>query len=242
MIDVKLEKFEGPLGLLVQLIEKEELDITQISLANIADQYINYIQDNGNIDSDLSADFLVIASKLLFIKSKTLLPYINPEEEETEELEQQLKMFKEFLDASHKVAEIIKNGNFMFSSGQRKEEIAQIKGDNFLFSPPQKITKQDLTLQFQALLNRKKNIESQKLEEAKIEHKINLEEKTLEIQRKLVKRLSYNFSKLTGNFRSRTEVIISFLAILELSKQNSVKLEQEEAFSDILVTKNTKKE
>ena len=79
---IKIEKFEGPLSLLLKMIEQEELDITEINLAGIADQYIEYIKNNNNISPDNMADFLVIAAKLLFIKSKALLPYIYAEEEE----------------------------------------------------------------------------------------------------------------------------------------------------------------
>ena len=96
---IKIDKFQGPLGLLLQLIEKEELDITEVSLAKISDQYIDSIKNTKNIDPGETADFLVIAAKLLFIKSKALLPYLYPEEEneEIEELESQLRMYKEFL-------------------------------------------------------------------------------------------------------------------------------------------------
>lgn len=239
MIDVKLEKFEGPLSLLVQLIDKEELDIAQISLVQVADQYVSYIRENGNIDPELSADFLVIAAKLLFIKSKTLLPYINPEEEgDEEELEQQLKMFKEFLDASQRLDEIIKSKNFMFSRPYKKGDIKYITGNDHLFSPPKNLSKEDLAKQFRGIVKRHKNEDKHKLEEGALERKVNLEEKIMEIQQKLIKRLSYSFNKLMDDSRSRTEVIVSFLAILELAKQKSVKLEQKESFSDIMVTRN----
>ncbi len=94
MMEFKLEKFQGPLALLLSLIEKEELDITEIGLANICDQYIDYINNNDKISSDEMAEFLLIATKLLYIKSKTLLPYFyNDEEEEgIEDLKIQLRM------------------------------------------------------------------------------------------------------------------------------------------------------
>jgi len=82
MIDIKIDKFRGPLGLLLQIIENEELDITEVSLARIADQYVKYIRSSNDIDPDKMADFLVLAAKLLLIKSKALLPYLYPEEEE----------------------------------------------------------------------------------------------------------------------------------------------------------------
>lgn len=76
MIEFTTEKFSGPLGLLLQLIEGEKLDITEINLAKIADQYVSYLRTLSDTDAEEMADFLVIAAKLLFIKSKALLPYL----------------------------------------------------------------------------------------------------------------------------------------------------------------------
>ena len=96
-MNFKIDKFEGPLGLLLQLIEKEEMDITEISLAKIADQYIEYIRSYKGIGPEEMADFLVVAAKLLLIKSRALLPFLKGEaEEEIQEFEHQLRMYKEF--------------------------------------------------------------------------------------------------------------------------------------------------
>ena len=109
MDNIKIEQFEGPLALLVKLIDKAELDITQVSLAMVADQYIAHLKRLVNLDPEEMADFLVIASRLLLIKSKALLPYLLPEEEEAiEDLEEQLRMYKEFLEATKKVSEKFK--------------------------------------------------------------------------------------------------------------------------------------
>src|SRR3989339_2104859 len=107
-MNFKIDKFEGPLGLLLQLIESQELDITEISLAKIADQYIEYIRGDKGIGPEELADFLVVAAKLLLIKSRALLPFLKGEaEEEIEEFEQQLRMYKEFLAAAKKIEAII---------------------------------------------------------------------------------------------------------------------------------------
>ncbi|RLC38634.1 chromosome segregation protein ScpA, partial [Candidatus Falkowbacteria bacterium] len=75
-MNIKLEKFEGPLSLLLKLIEREEMDITDISLARVAEDYVAYIREVENINPEEMADFLVVAAKLLLIKSKALLPYL----------------------------------------------------------------------------------------------------------------------------------------------------------------------
>jgi segregation and condensation protein A len=239
MIDVKLEKFEGPLTLLLQLIEKKEMDITRISLGDIADQYIEFIKKSNNVDPDLAADFLVIATKLLYAKSKTLLPYLVPdeEEEESEDLEKQLKMFKEFVDASQKLEEILKQKHFMFPPAVSKGHRKDLLGAENSFFPPDRLTKEDLRKSFSALVEKCRANSKDKLQEEKIEYKINIEEKILDIQNKLMKRLRYSFNKMKDQAGSKTEIIVSFLAVLELAKQKSIRIDQEEAFSDIIISK-----
>ena len=115
-MNFKIDKFEGPLGLLLQLIEKEELDITQISLAKIADQYIEYIKQAKELKPEELADFLVVAAKLLLIKSRALLPFLKGEaEQEIQEFEEQLRMYQEFLSAAKKLEIIIGQKRFSFA-------------------------------------------------------------------------------------------------------------------------------
>src|SRR3989339_99764 len=154
---IKIEKFEGPLSLLLKMIEQEELDITEINLAGIADQYIEYIKNNNNISPDNMADFLVIAAKLLFIKSKALLPYIYAEEEEDlEDLEKQLKMYKEFLEAAKKIEKMLGKKKFMFAREfNRKVALANTHS----FSPPKKLQISDILETFKDLLLRIKPAE-----------------------------------------------------------------------------------
>ena len=104
MNDIKIDKFEGPLSLLLKIIEKEELDITSVNLARIADEYLEYIKKSSNILPESMADFLLMATKLLYIKSKALLPYLftDEDQEELEDLEEKLKMYKDFVDLSNK--------------------------------------------------------------------------------------------------------------------------------------------
>ena len=101
MLTIKLEQFEGPLDLLLQLIEHEKLDVTRVSLSMVTDQYfesLSHLQSNLRIDE--LADFLVIASKLLLIKSHCLIPTPNQEDEqEIEELEKRLRLYREFVRA-----------------------------------------------------------------------------------------------------------------------------------------------
>jgi len=223
------------LGLLLQLIEKEELDITEVSLAKIADQYIDYIKESGEINLDEMADFLVIAAKLLYIKSKALLPYLYTEaDEEIEELEQQLKMYKEFLEAMKIIEAMISEKKFMVAREfDKKAILSNLK----LFSPPAKLTRENLAAVFKEFISHIRP-EEEKLEEEKLERKINIEDKILAIQKALLEKIRVNFSKILAKAGSKTEIIVSFLAILELIKQRDVIAEQEGLFGEITINKN----
>ncbi|MFA4833878.1 MAG: segregation/condensation protein A [Patescibacteria group bacterium] len=235
MMDFKTEKFEGPLGLLLQLIEKEELDITEVSLAKIADQYIDYMKELSVANPDEMADFLVIAAKLLYIKSKALLPYLYTEEdEEIEEFEQQLRMYKEFLEAMKVIEAIMALKKFMVAREfDKKAILANLK----IFSPPAKLTKENLAIVLKNLVSQIKP-EGEALEEEKLERKINIEDKILAIQKALLDTIRVNFSKFLEKAGSKTEIIVSFLAILELIKQRDVFAEQEILFGEITINKN----
>ncbi len=233
MIEVKQEKFEGPLGLLLQLIEKEELDITEISLAKIADQYVDSIKQMSTAHPDELADFLVIAAKLLLAKSKALLPYLFPEEEEEiKDLEDQLRMYKEFLEAAKKIEILLGGKKFMFVREFNRQSIL---ANANLFSPPKNLNVEDLKMTLNDLILRLKPEEN--LEEEKLEKKIHIEEKILELEQMLVERLKVSFSKFLQKAESKTEIIVSFLAMLELIKQRTILADQDGLFEEIVITK-----
>ena len=105
-MNFKLEKFEGPLDLLLELIEKEELQITELSLAHVADQYLEHIKNNSNIHLENLAEFLSVASKLILIKSRALLPILEfsqEEEAEIKDLAKQLEEYKKFKEAARRM-------------------------------------------------------------------------------------------------------------------------------------------
>lgn len=237
MIDFSTEKFQGPLGLLLQLIESEQMDITEIALATIADQYVAYVEQAENIDPEEIADFLVIAARLLYIKSKALLPYLSTEEEEAEvhDLERQLRMYKEFVEASLRVAALIGRERLLFAPifnrlgrGGLKAEVA--------FAPPSKLQASDLENVWRQILAKVKK-QGQKLEETKMEPKISIDERISHIRILLAEQLSLSFHRFLERAGSRVEVIVSILAVLELAKQRELTFEQEELFSEIRVLK-----
>jgi segregation and condensation protein A len=243
MMDFTTEKFSGPLGLLLTLIESEEMDITEISLAKIADEYVNYIRGARDINPEELADFLVIAAKLLFIKSKALLPYLSsPEEdEEINDLERQLRMYKEFVDASRKVKDIIAARNWLYLPPLARNRRQQFNLP--LFSPPSGLEATILHNQFLKILaDLDRQLEAareEKLTERTLEPKINIEDKILSIKKMLVDKIKISFSKLLAAATTKTEVIVSFLAVLELAKQKELVFEQGELFSEIMISGRT---
>lgn len=233
MVDVNQEKFQGPLGLLLELIEGEKLDITQISLAKIADQYVGHIKAITAIHSDELADFLVVAARLLLIKSRALLPYLYPEEEEEmKELENQLRMYKEFVEASKKIEVMIGDKKFMYGREFNRQTIL---ASAQLFSPPKNLTREELLMVFSDLLIRLKPVE--KLEEERLERKIHIEEKIAHIRQLLLEGMNINFSKIMAEAESKTEIVVTFLAMLELIKHSHISAAQSDIFGEIEISR-----
>ncbi len=235
MFKVELEKFSGPLGLLLTMIEKEKLDITEISLARIADNYVSYIKSLDNIIADEVADFLLIASKLLWLKSKTLLPYLRIEEEEDlDELENQLKMYKEFSQASLDLADLIALPNKLFSP--KFNRLARRKLFNLpSFIVPKNVDSQKLSLTMQAIIDSLEKAEV--LEVKRVKPEISLEEKIFKIRKSLGKQSNLYFQALIKDKQSKAEIIVSVLAVLELIKQHEIIFEQKKLFADIYLSK-----
>jgi segregation and condensation protein A len=231
MFSFKVDKFEGPLGLLAELIEREEMDITEICLAKIADQYIDYVESSEEIEPEEMADFLVVAAKLLLIKSRALLPFLkNENEEEVQEFEEQLRMYKEFLEAAKKIEAIIGERRFGF---EREFSRSFILANAKVFSPPQKLSAQDLAKAFAEII---RDIEPPlRLEEERLEVAVNIEDKILAIRQILVNHLRVSFNHILASAQNKTEIIVSFLALLELVKQKSVAVVQGEMLGEIEV-------
>jgi segregation and condensation protein A len=239
MVEIKTEKFSGPLGLLLSLIQSEELDITEVSLAKIADDYVNYVKNSEEIEPEETADFLVIAAKLLYIKSKALLPYLyhDDEEDDAKDLEKQLRMYKEFVTASLKVKELLLQDNQSYIPPLTKNNRAS--KTIATFRPPKKLKADDLKDCYKSLLDiLKEEIDKRKeveLSSETLEPKLSIDDKIDSIRKLLSKKIKLSFSKFLNESQSKTEVIVGFLAVLELAKQKELYFEQDELFSDILI-------
>jgi len=224
---VKTEKFEGPLELLLELIEKEKLSVTELSLAHVSDQYLDFIRGNESIQLEHLADFLSVASKLLLIKSRALLPTLeltDEEEAEIQDLTQQLALYKKFKEASIKIGKMAESKRISYA----RDPFWGVKA---IFYPPENINCFDLKKCFLSILAEIPIVE--KLEQEFVAEVMTLEEKISELQNVLRQRIETNFADLTAEAADKIEIIVSFLAILEMIKQRVIEAEQTELFSDI---------
>ncbi|MEK7453026.1 MAG: segregation/condensation protein A [Patescibacteria group bacterium] len=228
---VKLSSFEGPLELLLELIEKKKLIISEISLASVCDQFLEYTKHFEYIQPAHLANFLVIASKLILIKSKSLLPFLEitkEEEDDIDELKERLQNFQN-----------IKKGADAIKSLEKKNMICHERSSGLrniiFFLPPQNITKELLQEFF---LNVKDDIISEKepLEKERIEAVISFEDTILNIKNRIIK-VSEEYFHNMHNGKSKVNTIMAFLAILELVKQRFLVIEQESNFANIKIRK-----
>ena len=231
MYKIKTDQFEGPLDLLLNLIEEQKLDITRFSLAKVADQYLEYISQKDQVTLENLAEFLTIASRLILIKSKALLPNLElsqDEEEEIKDLEYQLAQYKRFKDISKKIGR-------MYSSSRRGYARELFSGIRSFFYPPVGINAYDLKKTYARILSEIPLIE--KLEEEMVREVVTLEEKISEMQKALTHRMETTFSQIAMSAKDKIEVIISFLAMLELVKQRIIHVEQNGLFTEIKLKK-----
>lgn len=225
----RTDQFEGPLDLLLSLIEKEKLDITQVSLAQVADQYLRYIEEEQSISLENLASFLSIASRLILIKSRALLPVLefnDDEEEAMDDLETRLKLYKHFREAAQKLGLKLSGARPAFGR-------ESFLGTQVVFYPPKDLTAVSLRGHFLDVLGEIPVLEE--LPEKELARVITLEEKILSLQGTLADRIETSFSELTKGAEDTVEVIVSFLAVLELIKQRFIFVEQKDFFGDIIL-------
>lgn len=234
---VRLEQFEGPLELLLQLIEKEKLDVTRVSLARVADQYLEYLQSESHIPLGHLAQFLSVAARLVLLKSRALLPLLQFTDEEEEmivDLEWQLREYRRYRDASINLGRL-----FAEHTGAciRERSLSLAEG---MFFPPESLVAEDLKQAFVSVLGEIPIMEE--LEEKELKAVVRLEEKMAEFRSSLSERVETSFQAMTKSVVDRVELIVSFLALLQLVKERWVTVEQSEFFGEIAIRQSEKTE
>lgn len=224
---VKTTTFEGPLDLLLDLIEKRKLFIGDISLAKVTDDFIEHIKKFENMPMAESAHFILIASTLLLIKSKSLLPELSLTEEEKgdiQDLQVRLNIFKRIRDASVHVGKLFGKEIIFPQSQSRPIEP--------VFAPDPEFTLEKALFSLKDLINRLPKKE--KLPQVVVKKVMSLEEMIGTLTNRITSHLRMSFKDFTKEHKeNRVNVIVSFLAMLELVKQGVLMVSQEATFGDI---------
>ena len=227
---VKLEMFEGPLDLLLYLIKKEEIDIYDIPIERITRQYLEYLDAFKILDLDVAGDFVVMAANLIYIKSRSLLPKDQQPPEETAEeddprweLVRQLIEYKKFKDAA---------GHLQKRELEREGMFTRITegADSIGARPLAEVSMFDLINAFNTALKRQNKTED--LREI-FEENFTVSDKIDLIMRMTAAGVALRFSELFASAASRTEVVVTFLALLELVRLKQVSARQGEEFGEI---------
>jgi segregation and condensation protein A len=232
MFKVHLEKFEGPLDLLVRLIEEQKLDITRLNLAKVADDYLEYIRSNSQIDLESLADFVNVASRIILIKSQSILPSLeisDEEEKEIVDLEYKLREYQKFKEASEKIGKLRGAGRFSFSRDF-------LLGVATQYYAPKNVNIFDLKKTLLGVIAQ--IVLPEKLPHESVREIITLEEKIEELQNSLSKRVETSFREISSSARDKVEIIVAFLAMLEMVKQRIIDVEQGDLFEEIRILKS----
>ncbi|OGI85438.1 hypothetical protein A3A92_02055 [Candidatus Nomurabacteria bacterium RIFCSPLOWO2_01_FULL_37_49] len=234
---IKMTGFEGPFGLLLELIEKRKLFINDVSLATVTEDYLAYINKLGNLDRAIISSFILVASTLILIKSKSLLPNLNltsEEENDIHNLEERLRLYELFIKLSANV-----KSNFgkkiIFAPLERKNDV-------LVFLPDDQVTKENMMSIVHDVLNSvPQKVFLPKVEVRKV---ISIEEMIEKLTERIKNSLKMNFKDFNGKtvngFSSREEkivMIVGFLAMLELVRQGIIHAVQDGGFSDIIISK-----
>ncbi len=235
--NVKTHVFEGPLELLLSLIEKRKLFINDISLAQVADDYISYIKslENSEPDGKLvtigdSAQFILVASTLVLIKSKSLLPTLDlssEEQESIDDLEDRLKQYQKYKDLSRHIKERFGTNTEYFRLPSKDKII--------VFTPDKNTTASRIFETIKSVLAAVPKKEF--VPRAIVQKVISLEEMMENLAERITRSIKISFKEFSGQGSNskvdKVNVIVSFLAMLELVKQGIINVRQDKDFHDI---------
>lgn len=231
MHQIKLQQFEGPLDLLLSLIEEQKLDITQIALAQVTEQFLAYIKQLEKLDATSLADYLSIAAKLLVIKSKAILPTLEVDAEDEDlalDLTEKLLLYKQFKEVGKHLRKL---------DNRRKQSFTRTLAfaDRISFTPDSDVNAGTLRNSIITVIRGLKELDN--LPKAQIKEAISIQEKIDHLQLVLSEKIETKMSDLLATAKNKPEMIVTFLALLELIKQRIFIVEQETLFTDITIKK-----
>lgn len=231
---LNLQNFQGPLDMLCSLIEKNKMDIYDIKLDEITDQYIEYINKAQELNLELASEFVEMASTLLYLKSKKLLPGKNEEEEDIseEELINRIIEYKKYKDICLKLRNVYEeNSKRFFKLPENIKLPKQVLEEKYEEDIISKI--------YEELWNKnqnKINENAKNIEKIAITETYTIVSKVKQIYKELIKNKNFVFNKLFSiQKHNKNEIVTAFSGLLELSRRNKVETSQSEIFGDITV-------
>ena len=242
-IPVKLEAFEGPLDLLLHLIDKNKVDIYDIPIVEITNQYMEYIREMQKKDLNIMSEFLLMAATLLDIKCRMLLPAeVNEEGEEEDpraELVEQLLQYKMYKYMSYELKGRQLDGEkLMFKDETLPDEVKEYQEPVDLDALLDGITLARLNEVFQGIMKKQNyKIDPVRSTFGKIQkEEITVEEKMEFLDTYITKHKKFSFSQLLKKQKTKMQTVVTFLAILEMMKMGKISVVQENTFDDIMIT------
>lgn len=243
ILDFKLEAFEGPLDLLLHLIDKNKIDIYDIPIVEITEQYMEYVEAMEELDLDTTSEFLVMAATLVNIKSKMLLPpevdEDGVEEDPREELVQRLLEYKMFKFASMELRDqSVVASKMIYKGPSIPKEVARYQHPIDVDALFKDVTLEQLNIIFQDVMKRREDridpIRS-KFGNLEKEETVSVGDKMILIHEKIHGLKKISFRTLLEIQPTKQEIVVTFLAILELMKTGKIMINQEETFGDIII-------
>lgn len=237
--ELRLDNFEGPLDLLCYLIDKEKMDIYEVSIDDIAKQYIDYLEEQESLNLEIASEFLVMASTLLLIKSKGLLPKETEDEAEIteDELIRRIIEYKRYKEICKTLKERYEEySKRTYKLPEKIELPKQILEVNY--------EEKDIVNCYKKIIQRnkdKKNEYADNIQKIALSDKYSVGDKVKDIYRELVRKPSFVFGKrFSLKEKPKAEVVTAFTGVLELSRRSKILTNQEELFGDITISKRKK--
>jgi segregation and condensation protein A len=225
---IKTEAFEGPFELVLDLIDARKLLVNDLALAAITEDFIKHVRAQEIFPVEETATFVQIAATLLLVKSKSLIPDLSltdEEQEDVDDLKKRLEAYEKVREAARELARIL-GKRPMYEAGERKAEP--------VFAPARDLTKEALAEALARVLAAREAVEE--LPEARVRNVVSIEEMMDRLAKRVQQAMTLSFKDFAGSAQEKVEVIVSFLALLELVKQGAVAAEQFSQYGDIRIT------
>jgi segregation and condensation protein A len=226
--EIKTDAYEGPLALVLDLIEARKLLVNDLALAQVTDDFVAHVRAQEAFPVEEAAEFIGIAATLILVKSKSLLPDLALTDEENadvDDLKRRLEAYTKVREAAAELARIF-GKDVMYPAGERAPEV--------FFSPSKDLTQEALAETLARVLAAREAVEE--LPEKRVKPMVTIEEMMDRLAKRVQQAMTLSFKEFSGTQQKKIEVIVSFLALLELVKQGAVGAEQHEAHGDITIS------